>query len=168
LGFLPTIVRRRRGCSSLPFSEDGMMIQSALMVLNTTRYAKPCCYRHLLSILSIACRQHGQLQQHCYNSAGSLYACVCNSTLALRKYNSVSFNSGAQRPLAHHKWGLHVSLFRAVDIPLSRSSTSTSSWEFVTTLDYELSIIRGHRPYQWTIWVCNRNFGYPQHPRNLD
>ncbi|KAH9984312.1 hypothetical protein BJV74DRAFT_586907 [Russula compacta] len=26
-------------------------------------------------------------------------------------------------------------------------------WEFVTTLDYELSIIRGHRPYQRTIWI---------------
>jgi len=26
-------------------------------------------------------------------------------------------------------------------------------WEFVTTLDYEWSIIRGHRPYRWTIWI---------------
>ncbi|KAH9984315.1 hypothetical protein BJV74DRAFT_586937 [Russula compacta] len=26
-------------------------------------------------------------------------------------------------------------------------------WEFVTTLDYELSIIRGRRPYRWTIWI---------------
>ena len=28
-----------------------------------------------------------------------------------------------------------------------------SSWEFVTTLDYEWSIVRGHRPFRWTIWV---------------
>ena len=28
-----------------------------------------------------------------------------------------------------------------------------SSWEFVTTLDYEWSVIRGQRPYRWTIWV---------------
>ena len=27
------------------------------------------------------------------------------------------------------------------------------SWEFVTTLDYEWSVIRGHRPFRWTIWV---------------
>jgi len=26
-------------------------------------------------------------------------------------------------------------------------------WEFVTTLDYEWSVIRGSRPYRWTIWV---------------
>ena len=32
---------------------------------------------------------------------------------------------------------------------------SISSWEFFTTLDYEWSIIRGHRPYRWTIWVRN-------------
>jgi hypothetical protein len=28
-----------------------------------------------------------------------------------------------------------------------------SSWEFVTTLDYEWSVIRGHRPFRWTICV---------------
>ncbi|KAH9974546.1 hypothetical protein BGW80DRAFT_1559588 [Lactifluus volemus] len=26
-------------------------------------------------------------------------------------------------------------------------------WEFVTTLDFEWSVIRGHRPYRWTIWI---------------
>ncbi|KAH9958768.1 hypothetical protein BC827DRAFT_1269363 [Russula dissimulans] len=26
-------------------------------------------------------------------------------------------------------------------------------WEFFTTLDYEWSVIRGSRPYRWTIWV---------------
>ncbi|KAH9970020.1 hypothetical protein BGW80DRAFT_623877 [Lactifluus volemus] len=26
-------------------------------------------------------------------------------------------------------------------------------WEFVTTLDFEWSIIRGNRPYHWTIWI---------------
>ena len=33
------------------------------------------------------------------------------------------------------------------------------SWEFVTTLDYEWSVIRGHRPYRWTIWVSIVFFG---------
>jgi hypothetical protein len=28
-----------------------------------------------------------------------------------------------------------------------------SSWEFVTTLDYEWSVFRRHRPFRWTIWV---------------
>jgi hypothetical protein len=30
-----------------------------------------------------------------------------------------------------------------------------SRWELVTTLDYEWDIIRGRRPYRWTIWVCD-------------
>jgi hypothetical protein len=32
---------------------------------------------------------------------------------------------------------------------------SASSWEFFTTLDYEWDVIRGRRPYRWTIAVCN-------------
>ena len=32
----------------------------------------------------------------------------------------------------------------------------TSSWEFVTTLDYEWSVFRGRRQFLWTIWVCSR------------
>ncbi|KAH9990095.1 hypothetical protein BJV77DRAFT_634846 [Russula vinacea] len=26
-------------------------------------------------------------------------------------------------------------------------------WEFLSTLDFEWDVIRGHRPYRWTIWV---------------
>ncbi|SRR6266436_245257 len=33
----------------------------------------------------------------------------------------------------------------------------TPSWEFVTTLNYEWSVIRGGRPYRWTIWVGNHS-----------
>jgi hypothetical protein len=29
------------------------------------------------------------------------------------------------------------------------------SWEVFINLDYEWTVIRGHRPYRWTIWVCN-------------
>src|SRR5579863_5785919 len=32
---------------------------------------------------------------------------------------------------------------------------SASSWEFITTLDYEWSVIRRRRPYRWTIGVRN-------------
>jgi hypothetical protein len=35
----------------------------------------------------------------------------------------LSLNSGAQKFLAHHKWSLHVGLFRQADIPLSCSSS---------------------------------------------
>ncbi|KAI0287050.1 hypothetical protein BC826DRAFT_1189258 [Russula brevipes] len=27
------------------------------------------------------------------------------------------------------------------------------TWEFLTTLSYEWSVIRGHRPYRWPIWI---------------
>ena len=37
----------------------------------------------------------------------------------------------------------------------------TTSWEYLTTLEYEWSVIRGHRQYRWTIWVCiNMRFAF--------
>ena len=33
------------------------------------------------------------------------------------------------------------------------TQTSTRSWEFFTTLDYEWNVCRGRLPYRWTIWV---------------
>ena len=30
-----------------------------------------------------------------------------------------------------------------------------TSWEFVSTLDYEWGVIRGRLPYRWSIWVRN-------------
>ncbi|KAH9968292.1 hypothetical protein BJV74DRAFT_889934 [Russula compacta] len=36
---------------------------------------------------------------------------------------------------------------------ISRGLPSTSSWEFLTTLDFEWSVIQGHHPYRWTIWI---------------
>jgi hypothetical protein len=55
-------------------------------------------------------------------------------------------------------------LFVASSCALSASSISLQvlsyqlnlpllSWEFFTTLDFEWSVIRGNRPYRWTIWV---------------
>ena len=70
---------------------------------------------------------------------------------------SLSLNRGGQGPLAHLVWYLHVRMSPRVDLLTSPSSTLISSWEFVTTLNYELDIIRGRRPYPWTIWVCNGN-----------
>jgi hypothetical protein len=39
----------------------------------------------------------------------------------------------------------------------------TSSWELVTSLDYEWDVIRGRRPYRRTIWVRNV-FGLRHYP----
>lgn len=41
-------------------------------------------------------------------------------------------------------WAL-VKLCHAID--------SLYLWEFFTSLDYEWSVIRGRRPYRWTIWI---------------
>jgi len=46
--------------------------------------------------------------------------------------------------LARDYWAL-TKLWHAVD--------ALYIWEFLTTLDYEWSVIRGRRPYRWTIWV---------------
>ncbi|KAH9992897.1 hypothetical protein BJV77DRAFT_408306 [Russula vinacea] len=53
------------------------------------------------------------------------------------------FNAG-QIVLETDYWAL-TKLWHAVD--------ALYLWEFVTTLDYEWSIIRGQRHYRWTIWV---------------
>jgi hypothetical protein len=54
--------------------------------------------------------------------------------------------------------GIYVYVYFAVStsrLPLSCSSIRTSSWEYITTLDFELDIILGRRSYRWTIWVCS-------------
>ena len=33
-------------------------------------------------------------------------------------------------------------------------------WEFVSTLKYEWDVLRGNRPYRWTIWVCSLLLGF--------
>ena len=36
---------------------------------------------------------------------------------------------------------------------IKHNATLTRSWEYLTTLEYEWGVIRGRRPYRWTIWV---------------
>ena len=72
-------------------------------------------------------------------------------------------------------WPLLVSLPDPPGTPLEICPTMitiplASSWEFVTTLNYEWSTIRGRRPYRWTIWVrYDAHFlsGFVIRPRNL-
>ena len=68
-----------------------------------------------------------------------------------------SFDSGGVETLAYCGWSLLVC--SAPPVAPSRSQLTNnnplliSSWEFLTTLDYEWSVIRKHRAYRWTIWV---------------
>src|SRR6266566_7530518 len=68
-----------------------------------------------------------------------------------------SFGRGSVENRACCGWTLLVCLpRRALDshnISNNNNLVLMSSWEFVTTLDYEWSVIRRHRPYRWSIWV---------------
>jgi hypothetical protein len=84
-----------------------------------------------------------------------------HSTAKLVSSNSIlipPFDSGSQVFLALPGWSLLVSLAvcLATMYP-NRNHWATSSWEFATTLDYEWGVIRGRRPYRWTIVVRNDN-----------
>lgn len=70
-----------------------------------------------------------------------------------------SFDSGSSEILASPGWALPVCIPRRAG-PLLSSKYAIIivwlfkfSWEFVTTLDYELNVFRRYRPHQWPIWV---------------
>ena len=67
--------------------------------------------------------------------------------------SSDSVNSNLLEVLARHGWSLPVSLHRFPTCYATQPSLS--SWEYLTTLDYEWRVIRGHLPYWWMIWVHN-------------
>ena len=73
-----------------------------------------------------------------------------------------SFDSGIVENLACCGWTLLVCLpcgpLDSHGISDNNNPVLISSWEFVTTLDYEWSIIRRHRPFRWTIWVRINEF----------
>ena len=70
-----------------------------------------------------------------------------------------SLDSAADQPISRFEWSLHVTCeFIRSHQPLScqcmtQPSIPTPSWEYFTSIEYEWSVIRGHRPYRWTIWV---------------
>jgi hypothetical protein len=64
-----------------------------------------------------------------------------------------SSDRGPLNDVARVQWCLYVRLPVLRRHPMTSNLTFISSWEFFTTLDYEWSIIRGRRPYRWTIWV---------------
>ena len=65
----------------------------------------------------------------------------------------MSSDSDGHEALVHRVWYLHVSLL-AVQVTITYSPHFLyRSWEYVTTLDFEWSVIRRHQRYRWTIWV---------------
>jgi hypothetical protein len=70
-----------------------------------------------------------------------------------------------------HFWHVVDGLYMYVSLPglcafassiyvTTQRRTSVLSWDFFTTLDYEWDVIRGRRPYRWTIWVCGLLSGF--------
>jgi hypothetical protein len=70
-----------------------------------------------------------------------------------KRLTSSSLNSGGQDLFPCLRWHLPVGLPCRAHLPFSSGSTPGSSWEFVTTLNYDFDIIRRKHPYKWTIWV---------------
>ena len=40
-----------------------------------------------------------------------------------------------------------------------------ASWEFMITAGFELDVLRGKRPYRWTIWVSALYIAKPRRPQ---
>ena len=84
-----------------------------------------------------------------------------------RGFTFVIFNSGDCKSLAHRGWYIYVSfpavpLLPGLYLTIQLRPPAASSWEFFTTLEYEWDVIRGHRPYRWTIGVCTLLSGFRQ------
>ncbi len=104
-----------------------------------------------------ACEKYDQLWGLCCTAEGLWCVRLCPRcwTLDSGPTDEYFLNSGSPELLAHSKWDLYVRVLYCVGLPLSCTSIRTYSWEYVTTLHFELDIIRGRRSYRWTIWVCS-------------
>jgi hypothetical protein len=119
----------------------------------------------LLSIPSVS--QDGQLPRPC----GCRERFVCVRFLQLgpgpRVTHQISFRqwrlSSSRTPSLVSTCGSAMPYYPWCSQSMTRDPILISSWEFVTTLDYEWSIIWGRRPYRWTIWVCDRRASFASH-----
>jgi hypothetical protein len=82
---------------------------------------------------------------------------------------AIFLDSGSHEALACLGRPLHVSMRTPTltAYPVIMNRLSASRWEFVTTLDYEWSVIRRRRPYRWTIGVRNLRVSLPD-PEMID
>ena len=120
-----------------------------------------------------ASRYHGELSRSSYYRSRIWYARFLSDLRSSEPDLPIGlFNSGGCEVLARNRWHIYVSLpfFAALTYALYLITQSAARWEFFTTLDYEWDVIRGHRPYRWTIWVRGP-FGLrrcPLVPRNRE
>ena len=107
------------------------------------------------------CKQNDQFQRLRCRAEGFWCVGLCPPSWTLGPGSTDetflnTVNSGSSKLLARCTWDLFVRVFCCVvGLPLSCTSIRTSSWEYITTLDFELDIIRGRRSYRSTIWVSS-------------
>jgi len=142
---MPVMQHRSRSVKYVGY----VTIQSEVLL---TQIYLPATY----STTFCACKQNDPLQRPCCTTEGFWYVRLCLQSWTLDRLMKTFLNSGSPELLAHNTWDLYVRvLFCCFDLPLSCASIQPSSWEYVTTLDFELDIIRGRRSYRWTIWVSS-------------
>ena len=141
---------------------DMIPLQSKSCRINIHGISVPgCCYKYssppYIPPLSVLATKNDPLQQPRCATEGRWCVCICPRSWALdsRPTDEKYLNSGSPGLLVHVEWDLYVCVFFCVDLPLSCTSIRTSSWEYVTTLEFEWDVIRGRRSYRWTIWVCS-------------
>jgi hypothetical protein len=104
---------------------------------------------------SIAWQHHGQLQQSWCSLGRSRCARLSSLTPKSQSpYEPISRQRRFTPSTLSQMVSTCGSPYAVIDLPLSPDQPARS-WEFFTNLDYELGIIRGRRPYRWTIWVRN-------------
>ena len=117
----------------------------------TVKCFQKCSQVTPLTITSLI-RQDGQLPRPRGGSVGFVYVV---SDSGAWKAKAPLFRRGTREALSRSGQSLSVSLPTSIYPPRHSFRYSAPSWEFFNSLEYEWSVIRGHRTYRWSIWVCN-------------
>jgi hypothetical protein len=64
-----------------------------------------------------------------------------------------SYTSGCHQARSCCCWYLHVRSLSYTWMHKAISTHKSLSWETILTADFELDVLRGKKPYRWTIWV---------------
>jgi hypothetical protein len=116
---------------------------------------------------SFTFRPHGQLPRPRYSWPGLPCAYISCLISPFPKPDAISQQCCSRASITLQM--VSICGYALLCPPVALSPTFTSRWEFFTTLDYEFNIVRGRRPYRWTLWVRNggRIFGAHLPSRSL-
>jgi hypothetical protein len=116
--------------------------------------------RRRFSTLADADPQDGQLERPCRPSEGLQYVLryLCQSIPPL------IVTLVAYIKLGHAIAGVYMCVFGSIGRKtcVLTSRCDNTSWETVFTAGFELDVLRGKRPYRWTIWVSSFHHSRPR------